>query len=156
MKNLLGKAKETITMNPSNVFCLSESIKYLVCFFFCIVASFWIKYFSLVSIIFLSLSFYRFFYTKNITYFISPEIIKVRTGLFSHKLNTLELYRVKDYVITQSFLMRLFKIMTLDLHTTDLNTKLVRLQGIPVSDIGAKIRENVQSARLKNKIFEIN
>lgn len=154
--SIIGNISDTIQISPTTSYCFFKAIQKIGLFLFFLLASLWIKYFSIISIIFLGMAFYKFFYLRSITYFVSEETIKVRTGIFSHFINTLELYRVKDYMISQSFFMRLFKIMTLTLYTTDLNSDVLHLEGIPVSDISNTIRDNVQAARIKNKIFEIN
>jgi len=66
------------------------------------------------------------------------------------------MYRIKDYVVRQSAVMRIFGIMSVTLLTTDLTTGTLVLQGIPLSNIAETIRGLVQRARMKNRIFEIN
>jgi hypothetical protein len=76
--------------------------------------------------------------------------------MFNYTLITLELYRVKDYIIKQNIVMRLIKIMTLTLITTDKQDVVVALTGIRKSNINDTVRELVQRARAKSKIIEIN
>lgn len=52
--------------------------------------------------------------------------------------------------------MRVFDIMTVQLHTADLISKVVPLVGIPYSNIVDHIRNLVLEARSKNRIFELN
>lgn len=68
----------------------------------------------------------------------------------------MELYRVKDYVITQSLLMQCFQLMDLTLKTTDAENPVIWMRGIPRSDILEQIREYVQDARKTNNILEID
>lgn len=58
--------------------------------------------------------------------------------------------------MTQPFLMRMFNIMIVQLHTTAVNTKVVLLEGVPYSDIVDQIRNLVIEARTKKRIFELN
>lgn len=97
-------------------------------------------------------SFFRSFYR----YLINPDVVRVSSGLFSTRLDSLEMYRVKDYVILQPLILRVFKLMILTLKTTDPENKRVTFTGIPVSDIIDTIRDHVQKARLDNKIVELN
>lgn len=117
------------------------------------------KFFPLLIVLSLILLFvicYKYLYLRFTVYSINKEVLKIKTGILSKRVDSLELYRVKDYVVTQSFVMRMFKIMTITLYTKDLTSGKVSLMGIPVSDLPDIIRDNVQQARLKNKIFEIN
>ena len=40
-------------------------------------------------------AFYRFLFIRNIIYLITPEIIRIRRGIFFKRTDTVELYRVK-------------------------------------------------------------
>ncbi|GGH11888.1 hypothetical protein GCM10007352_18340 [Mucilaginibacter phyllosphaerae] len=68
----------------------------------------------------------------------------------------LEIYRVKDYVITQSFILQLLGLMNLNLKSTDAENPVICMVGIPESDVIDTIRDYVQEARKHNRIYEIN
>jgi len=68
----------------------------------------------------------------------------------------LELFRIKDYIITQSLTKQIFKLMDLTLKGTDPENPVVHLVGIPESDIIDIIRERVLLARKNNNIVELN
>lgn len=104
----------------------------------------------------MAMAFYRFFYIRLTVYILTAETLKIRTGIFSYTLVTLELYRVKDYVIRQNLIMRILNIMTLTLFTTDKQDVVIALNGIPQSNLNDTIRDLVQRARAKSKIIEIN
>lgn len=118
--------------------------------------AFWLNLLCLPAIVILGMAFYRFYRIKNTLYILTAETLKVRTGIFNYTLITLELYRVKDYIVTQSFILRLFKLMNLTLYTTDRQDVVVSLRGIPQSHLSDTIRDLVQKARAKSKIIEIN
>jgi len=99
---------------------------------------------------------WRFLSIIFINYILTRELIIVRKGIIARSYDSLELFRVKDYNVEQSFFMRLFGIMSVRLYITDLTTDMLDIQGIPLSDITAQIRDLVQEARIKNRIFEIN
>ena len=65
------------------------------------------------------------------------------------------MFRIKDYVITQSFLQQLFKLMDVTLKTNPENHTIM-MNGIPESNIIDTIRERVQQARQVNNIYEIS
>jgi len=89
-------------------------------------------------------------------FYIDYEVLKINTGIIAKRIDNLELYRVNDHIVTQSFMMRIFRIMTITLLTQDLTSGQVALTGIPLSDLPDQIRDYVQQARIKNRIFEIN
>ncbi|WP_443192809.1 hypothetical protein [Mucilaginibacter sp. KACC 22773] len=76
--------------------------------------------------------------------------------MFFTRLNSLEMYRVKDYVVVQPLMLRVFSLMNLTLKTKDPENRRLTLTGIPVSDIINTIRDHVQKARLANHIAELN
>lgn len=50
--------------------------------------------------------------------------------------------------------MRVFNVMTITLITTDETNPLLKLEGIPFSNIDETIRDLVQKNRRNNRIFE--
>ncbi|WP_354431974.1 MULTISPECIES: hypothetical protein, partial [unclassified Mucilaginibacter] len=60
------------------------------------------------------------------------------------------------YIITQSFIMQICKLMVLTLKSTDAENATILFQGIPESNIIETIRERVLEARKSNKIYELN
>ncbi|TKC08035.1 hypothetical protein FA048_12795 [Pedobacter polaris] len=108
------------------------------------------------SLITMIVAWYKYMFIRYISYLITEETIKIRTGIFIKRIDNLELYRVKDYVVVQSFIMQIFKIMNVTLITTDQLNKNIALIGIPQSDITDVLREYVQKARINNRIFEMN
>ncbi|SIP95095.1 hypothetical protein SAMN05421821_101240 [Mucilaginibacter lappiensis] len=59
------------------------------------------------------------------------------------------MFRVKVYIITQSFILQLARLMYLTLKTTDPENAVIHFLGVPESDITDIIRERVQEARKK-------
>jgi len=112
--------------------------------------------FILFSLAASGVAWYRFMLVRSFKYMIEPEFIRVSSGIFFKRTEQVELYRVKDYTVTQPFLHQLFKIMDLTLKTTDPENPVVLLRGIPQSNIVDVLRERVQEARQHNKIYEIN
>ena len=60
------------------------------------------------------------------------------------------------YIVTQSFLLQVFRLMNLELRSTDPVNPIIWLCGIPHSDLVDTIREHVQEGRQHNRIYEIN
>lgn len=108
------------------------------------------------GILFAFLAWYRYMTILQIQYTLTLETLTVRTGLISRTYNNLELYRVKDYIVSQSATERIFNLMTVKLVTTDASSPELILEGIELSNITETIRELVQKARMKNNVYEIN
>ena len=107
---------------------------------------------SLLTCIFCA---YRLLLIRSTSYHFTPEVMHTKSGLFIRRTNSLELYRVKDYVVTQNLIMQVFGIMNLTLITTDLTDKMTVLRGIPYSDLPDTLREYVQRARRNSNIVEL-
>jgi len=99
---------------------------------------------------------YRLLYFRSYTYSITAELVKLRRGIFFKRADQVEMYRIKDYVVTQSFIQQVFKLMDVTLKTTDPENHVVSMLGIPASDLIDIIRDRVQQARHENHIYEIN
>lgn len=149
--------QDIIIIKPAPIFAF---LKITPLLFMAIVLLF-IAWQTIPSIVFLSLSIvffaiYRFIYIRKITYFLSAEILKISRGIFFKRTDTVELYRIKDYILTQPFILQIFRLMDLTLKTTDPENPIIWLRGIPLSDLIDTIRNHVQEARQHNKIVEIN
>jgi len=99
---------------------------------------------------------YRYAFIRRIQYTITPEYLQVRKGLFFREIDTIELFRVKDYILEQPFVLQIFRLMDLHLKTTDPENPVIWLRGIPLSDLVEQLRERVLETRKHNRIYEIN
>jgi uncharacterized membrane protein YdbT with pleckstrin-like domain len=80
----------------------------------------------------------------------------MREGVFSLSKNFLELYRVKDYEVSQSFFMRIFNLMNVRLHTSDKTSPILDFTGIPKSDVTEIIRNWVEIERKRKGVREFD
>ncbi len=148
---------EIIQLKPAGIFAFIKIFPLILCSIGCLLLA-W-RYFpaliwlSLMSIL---LAFYRFAYIRNIRYEVGPEIIRVCRGLFYKRVDQVELFRVKDYVLTQPFLLQLFRLMDLELNSTDPINPVIWLRGVPYSNLVDIIHTHVKQARQHNRIYEIN
>jgi len=99
---------------------------------------------------------YRFLFIRTTVYEITDEIIRFSRGIFFKRTDTVELFRVKDYILTRPFSLQVFGLMDLTLKTTDPENPVVWLRGIPFSGLVDTIRVHVLAARQHNQIVEIN
>jgi uncharacterized membrane protein YdbT with pleckstrin-like domain len=102
------------------------------------------------------ISLYCYLYIRRLTYLITCDYIRISKGIFFKRVGQVELYRVKDYIITQPPVIQLFRLMNVTLKSTDSENPVVTMKGIPRSDLIDEIRARVQEARKNNKIYEIN
>ncbi|MDO3643540.1 PH domain-containing protein [Mucilaginibacter sp. L3T2-6] len=113
-------------------------------------------FFVFFSIGTLAAGWYRLLYIRKSIYLVTPEVVRISRGIFFKRTDMLEIYRVKDYVITQSFILQLLGLMNLTLKSTDAENPVIWMVGIPESDVIDTIRDYVQEARKHNRIYEIN
>ena len=110
----------------------------------------WISLFCMLAAI------YRYIFIRRVIYLVTTTYIRVSKGIFFKQIDTVELFRVKDYIITESFLLQIFRLMDLHLKTTDPENPIIWLRGIQQSDIVDIIRDRVLETRQHNRIFEVN
>lgn len=113
-------------------------------------------YFILFSLGVSGAAWYRLLYFRSFSYLITAEYIRITQGIFFKRTDQVEMFRVKDYIITQSFLLQVCRLMYLTLKSTDPENPVIQFRGIPESDITDTIRERVLSARKNNNIYELN
>lgn len=110
----------------------------------------------LVSLATMLFALYRYLYIRQSIYLLTRQYIRITRGIFFKRLDTVDLIRVKDYTITEPFFLQIFRLMNLHLKTTDPETPVLWLRGIPRSDIVDTIRARVFETRLYNHIYKIN
>jgi len=157
MESVITDEPQAITIRPARVFAFVHVMAFLVCSvgFLLLAWRFWpgLVWISLLSALF---GLYRFWFIRCVCYTITPEIIRIRRGIFFKRIDQVELFRVKDYILTQPFLLQILGLMNLALKSTDPENLVIWLRGIPASDLVDMLRGYVQKARLNNKIYEIN
>jgi len=99
----------------------------------------------------------RWWMTRTTTYELTTQRLRIRSGILSKHLDELELYRVKDYAMAQPLHLRIFKLGTLTLFTSDVSTPTVMIKAIHgVEDVREKIRTAVQSERDRKRVREMD
>lgn len=85
----------------------------------------------LVSILTLGLALlYYWAHSRSTSYRITSQRVVVETGLFSKRLDQIDLYRIHDYVVERPLGQRLMGTGNLVLSTQDRSTPAVRLAGL--------------------------
>ena len=157
MEIVTNPEPQTVVIRPATLFAFIKVFPFIICAVgFLLLAWRYFPALAAISLLASVIGCYRFFYIRNCIYTITPEVIRITRGLFVKRTDQVELFRVKDYVQTQPFLLQLFRLMDLMLRTTDPVNPVIWLRGIPLSDIVDTIRAHVLETRQHNRIFEIN
>jgi uncharacterized membrane protein YdbT with pleckstrin-like domain len=146
-----------ILLKPAVTFAFLKTLPLILLASALLALAWWLTpcfvFFSLAA---MAMAWYRFLFIRNSRYLINSEVIRVSRGIFFKRIDQVEMYRIKDYIITQPLMLQLFRLMDLTLKSTDPENPVLWLLGIPESDIIDTIRTCVQEARKHNKIYEIN
>lgn len=109
-----------------------------------------------VSLFLLLVLAYRFVCLRRIRYRVGGEQLVSEHGLFCHRMNYMELYRIVDFQEHQSLMQQLCGLKTVRLLSTDRNTPRLDLIGIRRrNDIVSIIRERVEINKRRKGIYEI-
>ena len=99
----------------------------------------------------------RWWLTRATAYELTSQRLKVRRGILNRRLDELELYRVKDYVLEQPLFLRLLGRGHLTLVTSDATTRTLVLRGISDAEgVREKLRTAVQSERDRKQVRELD
>jgi uncharacterized membrane protein YdbT with pleckstrin-like domain len=148
---------DDILLKPAMLFAFLKALPLMLLAITFLLLAWWLSpYFILFSLAVCGVAWYRLLYIRSFRYLITTEYIRMTRGIFFKRVDQLEMFRVKDYIITQSFILQLFKLMYLTLKSTDPENPIIQFIGIPESAITDTIRDRVQQARHHNNIYELN
>ena len=146
-----------IKIKPSTLFAFLKVFPLILCIAaFMYLANRYYPGFIWPSLACMLFACYRFLYIRSISYLVTTQYIRTARGLFFRRIDTVELFRIKDYIITEPLLLQLFRLMDVELRTTDPENPVLWMRGIPQSNIIDTIRERVLETRQHNRIYEIN
>jgi len=93
---------------------------------------------------------------KSLVYKLTTERLLTTEGIFSKDTESLELYRVKDFRIKESFFERLFGLESIELLSSDLDTPDVVMDYIPKRlGLSEKIRQQIESCRVQKRTRDV-
>jgi len=99
----------------------------------------------------------RWWATRTTVYELTSQRLRIRCGILTRRLDELELYRVKDYVLEQPLLLRLVGLGNLTLVTSDATTPTVTLRAIGgVEEVRELLRNAVQKERDRKRVRELD
>ena len=153
----VDKEKLVQKIRPTIAYAFLSNFKYLLLLLLAALSGLLFHPYSfLLMIVFFAVFFWKIMQVITILYYLYEEVLIVKPGIIAVKFDALELFRVKDCRVTQNGMERILGLMSLTLYTADISSPTLILRGIEMSDIPNKIRDFVQSSRIKNRIFEIN
>lgn len=99
---------------------------------------------------------YTYLYFTNMTWEITTENIKIKTGILNRRIDYIELYRIIDYTEIQSLAQRLFKNKTVIITSGDNSHPTFAFVGIDSKiDLVDYLRPLVESQKKQMGIYEI-
>ena len=94
---------------------------------------------------------------RTTAYELTSQRLRITRGILNRRLDELELYRVKDYVMVQPLFLRLFGLGNITLISSDASTPTVAIRAIPgVADVREKLRTAVQTERDRKRVRELD
>jgi len=153
----MNSSEPDIILKPTAVFAFIKTLPLLVLSIALLYVAnrLWADLIGL-SIISIAFALYRYTTIRRITYLVTAQYIRISRGIFFKRIDTVELFRVKDYTIEEPFMLQVFKLMDVQLRTTDPENPILWLRGIPQSGIIDIIRDRVLETRRHNQFYEIN
>lgn len=157
MENTETRHSPDIQVRPAVLFAFIKVLPFLIA----VLGFLWLAWHYWPGLIWLAgaaavFAVYRYLFIRRIHYIITDEYLQINRGLFFRRVDTIELFRVKDYVLEQPLLFQVLRLMDLQLLTTDPVNPQVWLRGIPLSNLVDTLRERVLATRRYNRIYEIN
>jgi len=100
---------------------------------------------------------WKWLVVKNMKYELTTERLRMRHGVFNKKLDELELYRVRDYILDQPFFLRIFSLGNIILQTSDRTHPTVVIQAIPdAENLREQLRTYVEACRIRKGVRELD
>jgi uncharacterized membrane protein YdbT with pleckstrin-like domain len=88
---------------------------------------------------------------------LTSQRLRLYEGVFSRRLDDVELYRVKDTAIEQPFWLRLFGLATVIVETSDRSHPKIFIEAISDAlDVREKLRANVERLRDQKRVREVD
>jgi len=155
-----NEEEKALTFRVNSIYAVLKHIKYVPFIFALLFACVMFKEFILIlgtiALLVLLKMIYGIAYYKLVKYVLYKDRFKVETGVFSKKIDYLELYRVEDLSSTQPFLLRILGLEHITLYTSDVSTPQVNIIGIKKSGVINILRKNSERMRdiKRVRVFE--
>ena len=94
---------------------------------------------------------------ENTKYELTTERLTIRTGILNKKVDNLELYRIKDYVIVRPWFFIPFSFGNVELTTSDISRPIIKIEAIPEYEkLKERIRNCVETCRTEKGVREFD
>ncbi len=99
----------------------------------------------------------RWWTNRATSYVLTNQRLRITRGILNRRLDEIELYRVKDYVMEQPLLLRMLGLGNLTLLTSDATTPSLCIPAIAnVEAVREKLRTAVQHERDRKRVRELD
>ena len=99
----------------------------------------------------------RWWATRTTLYEITTQRLKIRRGILNRRLDEIELYRVKDYILDQPVALRLIGLGHVTVVSSDPSTASVVLRAIGNAEtVREQLRNAVQAERDRKRVREVD
>lgn len=100
---------------------------------------------------------FKWLLNRSTIYELTTQRLRITRGILNRRLDELELYRVKDYVMEQPLFLRLLGLGNISIQTSDASTRHQTLLAISnVADVREKLRTAVQAERDRKRVRELD
>ena len=96
---------------------------------------------------------YHYLNVKNTKITITDQRIKVHQGIFTKRINDLELFRIRDISYESPFIFGLFGLASVYVISTDLTSRVLKIEAIyNAQAVYEEIRKHVEGQRRNNNV----
>jgi uncharacterized membrane protein YdbT with pleckstrin-like domain len=118
--------------------------------------NFW-PWLSCVLVLPLPWALWRWLVVRSRRYQLTSERLKIADGVLNRRIETVELYRVKDIAVTQPFVLRLAGLENITLLTSDHTAPAITIPAMRQADaLGDKFRRQVEIIRDRKRVREVD
>lgn len=111
---------------------------------------------GLISCVLAVLLIIKYVWLTAVTWIITEDQICRVQGVFTNKIDYVELYRVVDYTESQTFLQKILKVKTVTIVSTDKSECVLDIFGMSKNlNLVSRIRQRVEQCKQERRIYEI-
>jgi membrane protein YdbS with pleckstrin-like domain len=94
---------------------------------------------------------------RALAYVVTTQRVRIVSGIFSKDIQEIELFRVKDTLVQQGFIPRLFGLGTITILSGDAHNPRLVLQGVPHAlELRERLRQEVMALRQRYGVREMD
>ena len=102
-------------------------------------------------------SVWRYMQIKCQKYELTTERLRVISGVLNRSTDEIELYRIKDFSLTEPFMMRIFKLGDIFIESSDKSMPYLKIKALPrAAEFKEHLRACVEEIRQKKNVREVD